>query len=134
MQPGRLCLALGATNVWSYAGDKRRAPTHQLTLTYVLDYGLGRGWSLSSGPEMTNDWRGAAGEHWFVPVGGGVSKSYNGRMPVQFSVLAYRNVVRPQFASSWSLQISVTPVLAIKSGGSRLELHDSLSFGANTTE
>ena len=102
--------------MWSYADDKRRAPTHQLILTYGLDYGLGRGWSLSSGPEMTNDWRGAAGEHWFVPVGGGVSKSYNGRMPVQFRVLAYRNMVRPQFASSWSLQISVTPVLAIKSG------------------
>jgi hypothetical protein len=29
-------------------------------------------------------------------------------------VLAYRNVVRPSSASTWSLQIVVTPVLAIK--------------------
>jgi hypothetical protein len=114
VQPGKLSLAVAATNLWSYAGDKRRAATDQFSLEYSVDYNLGRGWSLSSDPVMTNDWRGAPGEHWFVPVGGGVSKTYNGRVPLQLSVLAYRNVVRPSSASTWSLQIVVTPVLAIK--------------------
>ena len=114
VQPGRLSLVVAATNLWSYAGDKRRPPTDQLTLEYSVDYSLGRGWSLSTAPVMTDDRRGAAGEHWFVPVGGGATKTYNGRVPIQVSVFAYRNVVRPSFASSWSLQLVVTPVLAIK--------------------
>ncbi len=114
VQPGRLSLAVAVTNVWSYAGDPQRASINQLSVEYAADYELGRGWSLSSNPVITDDWRGAVGEHWFVPVGGGVSKAYNGRVPVQFSVLAYRNVVRPSSASTWSLQIVVTPVLAIK--------------------
>jgi hypothetical protein len=114
VQPGRLSLAVVATQVWSYAGEKRGGPTDQLSLEYSADYSLGRGWSLSTAPLMADNWKGSAGEKWFVPVGGGVSKAYNGRMPVQFSVITYRNVVRPSFASSWSLQIGVTPVLAIK--------------------
>jgi hypothetical protein len=114
VQPGRLSLAVAVTNLWSYAGDPRRASINQLSIEYAVDYQLRRGWSLSSNPVITDDWRGVAGERWFVPVGGGVSKAYNGRMPVQFSLLAYRNVVRPSSASTWSLQIVVTPVLAIK--------------------
>jgi hypothetical protein len=114
VQPGKLSLAVAATNLWSYAGDKRRPPTDQLSLEYSVDYSLGRGWSLSTDPVMTDDWRGAAGESWFVPVGGGLTKTYSDRVPLQISVLAYRNVVRPSFASSWSLQIVLTPVLAIK--------------------
>lgn len=114
VQPGKLSLAAGVTNQWSFAGDSNRAPVNQLAVEYSIDYRLRGGWSLSSGPTMTNDWRGAAGEHWFVPVGGGVTKTFNGRVPLQFGVAAYRNVVRPDFASSWSLQFSVTPVLAIK--------------------
>jgi hypothetical protein len=114
VQPGKLSLAVGATNRWSFAGDKNRSSVHQFSLECVADYRVGRGWSLSTGPEVTNDWRGAAGERWFVPVGGGVSKAFNGRVPVQFSVLAYRHVVRPALTSSWSLQISVTPVVSIK--------------------
>jgi hypothetical protein len=114
VQPGRLSLAVAVTNLWSYAGNHKRAHTNQLSLEYAVDYELGSGWSLATNPVITDDWRGAAGEHWSVPVGGGISKAYNGRVPVEFSMLAYRNVTRPSFASSWSLQIKVTPVLALK--------------------
>jgi hypothetical protein len=100
--------------LWSYAGAPRRAAIDQFSAEYAVNYDLGRGWSLSTNPVITDNWRGAAGERWFVPVEGGIGKAHNGRVPVQFGVLAYRNVARPSFASSWSLQIVVTPVLALK--------------------
>jgi hypothetical protein len=113
-QPWRLSINAEVTSLWSFAGEVTRPPIRQLTVEYGIDCRLRRGWSLTSNATLVEDWRGTKGERWSVPVGGGVTKTFNGRVPVQVSAVAYRNVVRPAFSSIWSLQISVTPVLALK--------------------
>jgi hypothetical protein len=59
---------------------------------------------------MTYNWRAEAGERWTVPVGGGVGKIFHwGKQPINASLRAYSNVVKPtDDSSNWTLQTQFT--------------------------
>ena len=112
-QPGPMTLGVVAMNTWSYAGKSDRADTNQFSLQYFVDYGLGGGWSLSSTPMMSANWK-TDGKRWLVPVGGGVNKMFKGRIPVQIKFHAYWHAAKPDSAAKWQLMISVQPVILLK--------------------
>jgi hypothetical protein len=94
-------------NVWSFAGDPKRASVNQMALQLNGQYNLPRNWYLSTQPEIDTNWNGTSGNRWLVPIGGGIGKVFNlGRQSLNGTVLFYRNVVRPQTIPSTSWQMS----------------------------
>lgn len=83
-------------NVWSFAGDSDRGAVSAFLLQPFVNFNLPNGWYLVSSPIVTANWRAASGDQWIVPVGGGVGRVFRvGRQPINASLQAYANVVRP---------------------------------------
>ncbi|QQS15208.1 MAG: neuromedin U [Rhodospirillales bacterium] len=104
---------LGAlvNNIWSFAGDSQRKNVDRMTFQPFVNYNLPGGWYLSTGPIITADWTARSGDRWTVPVGGGVGKIWRiGHQPVNTSVQAYYNVVKPQTVNGpdWQLRLQWT--------------------------
>ena len=86
-------------NVWSLAGDPERDDINRLVVRGLLRYQLDRSWYLISSPLISSDWTQPEGKGWMVPVGGGVGRSFRlAGQPMQVSLEAYYNAVKPQFA------------------------------------
>jgi hypothetical protein len=65
-------------------------------------------WYLELAPIITADWKADGDDRWTVPLGGGVGKLVRlGKLPVNASVGAYYNVVRPDNAAEWQLRIRI---------------------------
>ena len=71
-------------NVWSLAGDSERDDINRLVVRGLLRYQLDRSWYLISSPLISSDWTQPEGKGWMVPM--------------QVSLEAYYNAVKPQFA------------------------------------
>ena len=83
-------------NVWSFAGDNDRGAVSAFLLQPFINYNLPNGWYLVTSPIVTANWRAASGDQWIVPVGGGVGRVFRvGRQPINASLQAYANVVKP---------------------------------------
>jgi hypothetical protein len=53
--------------------------------------------TLSSSPIITANWLAASSNRWTMPIGGGGGKIVEfGKLPVNFQLQAFCNVVRPQ--------------------------------------
>lgn len=84
-------------NVWSFAGDSGRGAVSAFLLQPFINYNLSNGWYLVSSPIVTANWQAANGEQWILPVGGGVGRVFRvGRQPLNASLQAYANVVKPE--------------------------------------
>jgi len=95
-------------NLWSYAGDGDREEVNQFLIQPFLNYNLPKGWYLSTGPSITANWRAHGKDRWTVPVGGGVGKIMKiGKLPVNMSLRAYYNVMRPSDGPEWTLQYQI---------------------------
>ena len=82
-------------NIWSFAGNSDRSSVSALLLQPFINYNLRHGWYLVTAPIITANWR-AEGEQWLVPVGGGVGRLFRiGNQPINASLQAYANVVKP---------------------------------------
>lgn len=112
-QPGNMTLGALAANVWSVAGKSDREDVNQFMFQYFFDYGIGGGWALATSPLVTANWKTDKGR-WLVPIGGGVNKMFQGRVPVQIKLHVYWNAVRPDRASNWQIMFSVQPVILLK--------------------
>ena len=76
-----------------------------------MSYALGHRWYLTTGPVFTADWEASSRNRWLVPVGAGLGKVIRfGKLPVDFTLVPYYHVVRPQAAPDWQLRFSVTPI------------------------
>jgi hypothetical protein len=68
-------------------------------------------------PIITANWLAASSNRWTLPIGGGVAKIVKfGKLPVNFQLQAFDNVVTPkQGGADWQLrfQVSMEPVVAI---------------------
>jgi len=94
-------------NQWSVAGWRDK-DVNQMLIQPFVNYNLGNGWAVSTSPIITADWEAKSDDHWTVPVGGGVSKLFKlGKLPVNTSLQAYSNVVRPEHAPDWNLRFQV---------------------------
>jgi hypothetical protein len=98
-----------ANNVWSFAG----ASTNNFLLQYFINYNFGKtGWYLTSAPIITADWKAASGQQWVVPFGAGGGKIVRfGKLPVNFNLSAYYNVVHPDIGPLWQLRFAAIVLL-----------------------
>ena len=57
-----------------------------------------------SGPQITIDWKADGGQQLTVPRWGIGKIVRFGKLPVNFSMAAYYNVVKPENAANWQLR------------------------------
>ena len=73
-----------------------------------------------SAPILTANWDAAKGNQWTVPLGVGGGRLFRlrelpggdnlgelGKLPVNVSLQAYGNAVRPEFAADWLLRFQI---------------------------
>jgi hypothetical protein len=102
-----------ANNVWSVGSSA--TPTLSSSAKYnngliqpFINYNFEGGAYLTSSPILTVNWEARGSQQWTVPMGAGVGKIFKlGKLPVNTSLSAYYNVVRPDFASNWQVRLQV---------------------------
>ena len=92
------------TQLWSYAGND--AEVNATAMQPFLNYNLPDGWYLSSAPTLTANWSAPdSDDQWTIPIGGGIGKVLKiGKQPVNISVRAYYNAVKPDGGADWQMQ------------------------------
>jgi hypothetical protein len=105
--PGHWVIGVLANQQWSYAGWGDR-DVSALLIQPFINYNLPHGWYLNSVPIMTANWEANSDDRWTVPIGGGVGKVQKiGKLPVNFQLGAYGNVVKPDNGPDWQLRFQV---------------------------
>lgn len=93
---------------WSFAGWGDHYVSAFLAQPFV-NYNLPHGWYLCTSPIFTANW--AAADHddrWTVPLGGGLGKiQWLGKLPVNFQLQAFDNVVTPNNGPNWQLRFQI---------------------------
>jgi hypothetical protein len=106
----RWTVALVANNVWtvgSIPGGTWRSSN--LLLNPIVSYRFGDGWSVSSSPNITANWTSDRDNRWTLPIGVGIGKAFKlGAEPVTLKFESYYNAIRPDRASSWAAQLTLT--------------------------
>jgi hypothetical protein len=101
-----------ANNVWSFGGTSGHGGTryNMFLVQPFANYNFGRGWYVGTAPIITANWLSAGNDAWTVPVGANVGRVVKifGKLPVNFSVGAYYNAVRPEYGSTWQLRTQIT--------------------------
>jgi hypothetical protein len=112
IMPGHWVIGALAQNTWSFAGDEDRADVNFFFSQYFVNYNIKNGWYLTSAPIITANWEAESGEQWTVPLGGGFGKvQHIGKIPVNFQIQAFYNVVKPEFGADYSLRLQVQPMI-----------------------
>ena len=105
--PGHWVIGVLVNNQWSVGGNPLRPPVNAFLAQPFINYNLPHGWYLSSAPIITADWL-AQGQKWTVPLGGAIGRVFRiGDQPLNASIGAYYNVVRPIGAPDWQLRVQV---------------------------
>ena len=113
--PGHWVIGVLLNNQWSVGGDPLRPAVNAGLAQPFANYNMAHGWYLNTSPIITVNWLAASGEKWTVPVGGGIGRVFRvGDQPVNASIQAYYNVVRPTGASDWTLRTSVALLFPVK--------------------
>jgi hypothetical protein len=96
------------SQLWSFAGDSDRVNVSLFTFQPFFNYNFDGGWYLTTSPIITANWA-ASSEQWTVPLGGGGGRVFNiGSQPVNASLAAYWNAVKPEGAADWTLRAQLT--------------------------
>jgi hypothetical protein len=94
-----------ANNVWAGSGTQK---ANQLTINPFANYNFSDGWYLSSSDLITANWMAKSGQQWTVPIGGGVGRLFRaGSLPINARFSVFNNVVHPQGAPNWQLQLQI---------------------------
>jgi len=95
-------------NIWSLTSDKQGGSYSTGLIQPFVNYNFEGGLYLTSSPILTVDWKANSGQQWTVPLGGGVGKIFHlGKLPVNTSIAAYYNVVKPDFGANWQIRAQV---------------------------
>ena len=106
--PGKFVMGGLASNFWSVAGESSRPDVNGFFSQVFINYNLPNQWYLTSAPIITANWKAPSGERWVVPLGGGFGKILKvGKRPINTTLQAYYNVVRPTNAADWQLRFQV---------------------------
>ncbi len=109
---GPIVAGVLANNVWSFGGTSMRGGTkYNMFLTQpFVNYNFGEGWYAGTSPIITANWLTSGNNAWTLPLGANVGRvvKIGGKLPVNFSVGAYYNALRPEFGSTWQLRTQVT--------------------------
>jgi hypothetical protein len=96
------------SQLWSFAGDSNREDVSLLTVQPFFNYNFAGGWYATTSPIITANWE-ADGGQWTLPIGGGAGRVFNiGSQPVNASLQAYWNAIRPERAADWTLRAQLT--------------------------
>jgi len=99
-------------NVWSFGGTTVPGGTkYNMFLTQpFVNYNFGRGWYVGTSPVITANWLTSGDKAWTLPVGGQVGRviKLGGKLPVNLSLGAYYNALRPRYGSTWQLRTQIT--------------------------
>jgi hypothetical protein len=96
-----------ANNIWSVGNSSSPAYNNGLVQLF-LNYNFESGLYFTSSPISTVNWQAKGSQQWTVPMGGGLGKILKlGKLPVNTSLSAYYNVVRPDFAGNWQIRAQV---------------------------
>ncbi|HTX80222.1 MAG TPA: hypothetical protein VMC62_11160 [Longilinea sp.] len=99
-------------NIWSFGGTSGPGGTryNNFLLQPFGNYNFGGGWYLTSAPIITANWEVAGNKAWTLPIGGGFGRvvRIGGKLPVNFGLSAYANVLRPKYGATWQLRTQVT--------------------------
>ncbi|PZV17412.1 MAG: neuromedin U [Pseudanabaena sp.] len=103
--PGKWVVGALANQQWSVAGDDNRAAVSQFLFQPFINYNMPDGWFLSFSPVITANWNASSGNQWTVPIGGGVGRVFRiDKQPVNVSLAAFWNVIRPEFGADWQIR------------------------------
>jgi hypothetical protein len=95
-------------NVWSLTSDQRGGSYSNGLIQPFVNYNFPEGFYLTSAPIWTVNWKADSSQQWTVPLGGGVGKIFHlGKLPVNTSLAAYYNVVKPDFGPNWQIRAQV---------------------------
>jgi hypothetical protein len=101
-----------ANNVWSFGGTSGNGGTgyNAFLAQPFVNYNFGGGWYVTTAPVITANWRVAGDKAWTLPVGGGAGRviKLGGKLPVNLSLSAYYNALRPEFGPLWQLRTQAT--------------------------
>ncbi|WP_204139779.1 neuromedin U [Halomicronema sp. CCY15110] len=96
------------SQLWSFAGDSDRADISLLTVQPFFNYNFAGGWYATTSPIITANWQ-TDDDQWTVPLGGGGGRVFNiGSQPVNASLQAYWNALKPEGAADWTLRAQMT--------------------------
>lgn len=97
-----------ATQLWSFAGDSDRQAVSSFLLQPFINYNLPKGWYITTSPQITANWMAEPGEQWTLPLGGGIGRLFKvGNQPVNASLQAYGNVIKPENGPDWLLRFQI---------------------------
>ena len=106
--PGNWVVGFLAQNIWDFASDDGEPDINKSTLQPIINYNLDSGWYVSATTTMTANWEANSGDEWTVPLGGGFGRLFRfGKQPVDFKLMSYWNVEKPEFGADWSMQFTV---------------------------
>ena len=109
--PGNWVVGGLINNIWSVAGDENKSDVNFFTFQPFINYNF-PDFYLTFTPIITANWEEDSDNQWTVPLGIGVGKLIKlGKLPVNFNVSYYNNVVKPEFAADWTLRVNATILL-----------------------
>jgi hypothetical protein len=96
-ESGNLFAGAIAMQLWSFAGDKDRKSVNMLLIKPFVYYEFAEAWSLVYVPYgISVYWNKPSGENVYIPLGGGVQRSFQlGSIGLNVSAQFFNNVVRP---------------------------------------
>ncbi len=95
-------------NIWSLTSSEQGGAYNNGLVQPFLNYNFSDGAYLTSGPILTVNWKADSSQRWTVPIGGGVGKIFHiGKLPVNTSIDAYYNVVKPDYGANWQIRAQV---------------------------
>jgi hypothetical protein len=98
-------------NYFSYATFSGRDDVRLMNLQYFVFYSLTDTLSIGAAPNIIANWQASSGDKWTVPIGLGVSKTFQfGKVPVRFGAEFHYNVERPNtVGANWNFRFYVIP-------------------------
>ncbi len=102
--------ALGQ-HFWDYAGDSNRDSVNLTNLQYFIFYSLDDTTSIGAAPNIIANWEQDSDNAFTVPVGIGISKTFQfGKVPVRFGLEYHYSVIQPDgIGVDWNLRFYVIP-------------------------
>lgn len=95
-------------NIWDVEKENGEPDVNKATVQPILNYNLPNNWYLSATTTMSADWEAESGEEWTVPLGGGVGRLVRfGNQPVDFKLMGFWNVEKPEFGADYTIQFTV---------------------------
>lgn len=94
---------------WSIVGWGAKA-VNQMLIQPFLNYNLPDGWYLTTAPIITGNFSAGEGNHWTLPIGGGVGKLWRlGRvgLPLNTQIVPFYNAVTPDYGPDWQLRVQL---------------------------